>query len=595
MAGLLSCEVGADVKALLFSGVTRVDERSVTGRCVSFLLNGVNAFLLVTIMLLVSACGGGGARSPDPQQPTTTTGNPPGQAAHLVENLSVDSVGADYATISWTTTRDATVQIAYGPTASFGSETVQTTSLAKTHTVTINGLTVNSEYHFKVRAFDAASEMVESTTNTFDTADYILANPSNYLSLLRALQPGDTLYLQAGNYDDLSDAPGLPFFSMHGTASSPITITGPSSGARAVLLGRSYANTVRFDDASYIVVKNLEIDGRNLGGDGVKGQGTSHHITLENLYIHGVGSNQAIVGISTKAPAWDWVVRNNTIVGAGTGIYFGNSDGNQPFIRGLVEGNLIVDTIGYNMEIKHQNPRPSIAGIPTGDNTTTIRYNVFSKANNFSVGGFARPNLLVGHWPINGVGSNDTYNIYGNFFYQNGSGEPLFQGEGNVMLHNNVFVNSTANAINIQAHNHLPRRIRIFSNTVLAANTGIRVTGVDSNYQQKVIGNAVFAATPIFAADQADNVTDILGNAANYLKNPTGTVGVDLDLYPLSNVLRGPAIDSSSYNTYNNWDKGYNQEQRNGTWRGAYSAENAANNTGPQLALEKRSYNSLAP
>jgi hypothetical protein len=52
------------------------------------------------------------------------------------------------------------------------------------------------------------------------------------------------------------------------------------------------------------------------------------------------------------------------VIGAGTGMYFGNSDGNHPFWGGLIENNLIMNTIGYNLQIKHQNPRPRLPGMP---------------------------------------------------------------------------------------------------------------------------------------------------------------------------------------------------------------------------------------
>jgi len=42
----------------------------------------------------------------------------------------------------------------------------------------------------------------------------------------------------------------------------------------------------------------------DLGGAGVAAQGLTHHITLENLVIRGVGSDQQVDGISTAgAPA----------------------------------------------------------------------------------------------------------------------------------------------------------------------------------------------------------------------------------------------------------------------------------------------------
>jgi len=95
----------------------------------------------------------------------------------------------------------------------------------------------------------------------------------------RALTAGDTLVLAAGTYDDPNDVPGLPIFSLNGTASAPITITGGGDASQTVLLGRSSHNTIRFSNSSYVIVKNLTVDGRDLGGDAVNAQGFSHHIT----------------------------------------------------------------------------------------------------------------------------------------------------------------------------------------------------------------------------------------------------------------------------------------------------------------------------
>ncbi len=73
---------------------------------------------------------------------------------------------------------------------------------------------------------------------------------------------------------------------------------------------------------------NLEIDGAGaLQVDAVKAEGNAdfaHHITLENLYIHNFAAQQQSVGISTKCPAWGWIVRGNRIEGVGTGMYFGD-------------------------------------------------------------------------------------------------------------------------------------------------------------------------------------------------------------------------------------------------------------------------------
>ena len=133
---------------------------------------------------------------------------------------------------------------------------------------------------------------------------------------------------------------------------------------RPLLLGRATHNTVRFDDASYIKLIHLEIDGRDLGGDGIKAQGVAQHTILDGLTIRRVANSQQTVGINTKAPCWNWIVRNCTIDAAGTGMYFGDSDGSDPFIAGLIENNYVFNTIGYSMQIKHQAPRLSIPVFP---------------------------------------------------------------------------------------------------------------------------------------------------------------------------------------------------------------------------------------
>ena len=421
-------------------------------------------------------------------------------------------------------------------------------------------------------------------------AAIIDANPGNYLSRIGELKAGDTLQLASGDY-----ASGLPISGLNGNSQNPFTITGPVSGAPAVFLGDARRNTVQIENSSYVTVRYLKLDGQKIPYvDGVNSRGVSHHITIEDLLIVNHGGSgerdtehQDTVGISTKGSAWDWVVRRNTIIGAGTGMYFGNSDGNLPFVRGLIEYNLVIDTLGYNIQIKHQEPRPDNIGLPTGVNKTIIRYNVFSKANNASTSDrWARPNLLVGHWPKSGEGTNDVYEIYGNFFYQNPA-DALFQGEGNIALYDNLFVNRLGKAINIRPHNDVPRRINVFHNTVVATGTGIGVSGADGTVPQLITGNAVFAAMPISAASSVtvrDNVTGEYSAAGSYLVNPTAAPN-SLDLFPVANALRGSAIDMTALQGFSNANLDFNGTPRDGVLRGAYGGD--VKNTGwvPRLDI----------
>jgi hypothetical protein len=414
-------------------------------------------------------------------------------------------------------------------------------------------------------------------------ATYI-ANPGNYLSRLRTLHPGDSLQLMSGDY-----RAGLPVHNLRGTPEAPITISGPEDGPRPVLIARPGHNTVSIINSSHVIVRNLDLDGQNLPVDGVKCEGHAdwaHHIILEGLRITGHGNNQQTVGISTKCPAWGWLIRNNLIARAGTGLYLGNSDGRAPFIAGVIEYNLIVDTRGYNLQIKHQEKRPELPDIPDRPGATIIRHNVFSKASGGSEKEMARPNVLVGHWPLAGPGSSDRYLVYGNFFYENPH-ESLFQGEGNIALYNNLFVNRSGDAIRIQPHNGSPREISVFYNTVLSRGAGITLARRehDSAYPQFVFANIVFAHAPIRGASLAKNLTGGFDDAEKYLARPFARLG-ELNLTATGVPALGPAQRTAGFETYPGAQQDFDGSSYSGSRIGAYMAGKSRPRWMPALQIK---------
>lgn len=410
------------------------------------------------------------------------------------------------------------------------------------------------------------------------------------------MKAGDTLLLAPGNYGvntggaDTGEVPGLPIFNLNGTAAAPIVITGPASGPLPVLMGRSTHNTVRFSDASHVVVRRLEIDGRDRGGAGVAVQGPCNNITIEDCYLHGFGDDQQTVAISTTGePTWGWIVRRNLIVGAGTGMYFGNSNGDSPFVAGLVEYNVVRDTIGYCMQVKHQVAWGTVPpGMPTGKTTTVIRHNVFAKSGNSSTGALARPNLLVGDSPPSGPGSSNDFAIYGNFLHENPS-EGLFQCEGNVAFYANLMVTS-GTALRVQTQNGAVRNVRIFHNTVVAGGGGISVSGGAAGTTQRVFGNAVFSgAAPVSVTSSggsaSDNVTDLRANAPSYLASPLAAIPA-LNLYPKPGMLEKTPVDSSSVSAFPDSGRDFNGAAYGATFRGAYSG--GGTNPGWTLAIAQK-------
>lgn len=412
-------------------------------------------------------------------------------------------------------------------------------------------------------------------------------DPSNYRSFLAGLQPGDTLRLAPGRYVRLT------LSGIAGTPAAWITITGPESGAEAVIEGESCCNTVQLYGSSYVTVRNLTVDGKGLNVDGINAKDQiSHHILIENCKLINLGFDQQTVGISTKSTAWGWTIRNNQILEAGTGIYLGNSDGSAPFIGGIIEGNLIRYPIGYCMQIKHQNPYTLLSGMPAGPNRTIIRDNVFVKDDRPSPDG-DRPNLLVGTFPDTGPGSGDLYEIYGNFLYHNPR-ESLLQATGRSSIHDNIFVDAGVgeSAILLTDHYGPLKLVHIYNNTIYGGARGIYFVN-SPRVIASVVGNLVFAGAPIgwcgscSITDVRGNLTDAVGNAGQYVTNPSTTLGV-MDFYPRSDCpgCSSSALDLSLFATNTDFDRDFNRSPKFFTFRGAYAG--AGTNPGWRLTDSRK-------
>jgi hypothetical protein len=320
-------------------------------------------------------------------------------------------------------------------------------------------------------------------------ATTFVAGPENYERLVQTLRPGDILQLKAGRYAD-----GLRIRNLHGEAERPIVIRGPRPGRPAVFEGAPARDTVSIVNASHLEIRDLVLDGRGLEVDGVRADRRSsvlHHITLANLTIVRHGPEQQTVGIAISAPAAFIVIRDNLIIGAGTGLYLGNPDGSAAFVAGTIEGNVIVATTGYSMQIKHQGTRPPFAALPERPSRTIVRANVFAKTDSSSTGRMARPNLLLGHFPLDGPGSEDEYRVEQNLFYGNPT-ETLLQAEGNVSIEDNLFLNPAGDGIVIQPHRDVPRKIVVRGNFIATKGVPLRVVGVRAGFTPITAPNQIF-------------------------------------------------------------------------------------------------------
>lgn len=404
-------------------------------------------------------------------------------------------------------------------------------------------------------------------------ANEIDADPSSYKAAVAALQPGDTLHLAAGHY------PRLQITNLNGSQGAWITITGPAVYPRTAIIDADpggCCNTVEISNSSFVALENVMIDGHDIEGEfGISaGGGTNnlvHDIRIEDCSIVNHHGGQQHDGISTKTPTWGWIIRKNEILRAGTGLYLGNSDGSDPFVGGLIEGNVVDGPIGYCMEIKYQTPRPTVTGMPTSPTTTIIRNNTFIKNDDPSPDG-DRPNVLVGGFPATGAGSTDRYEIYGNLFLHNPR-EALFQGSGRLTIHDNLFVDGGAIAAMVLRDHDLPlEQAYVYNNTIYSVPVGIDL-GNTAPQGDAVVGNLIFAATPIKGpAHASDNVMDTTANAGNYVNSATVEPST-MNFYPLVGTCKASAIDTSLFMTDTDYAIDYNGVARGFEFRGAYAGE----------------------
>jgi hypothetical protein len=400
-------------------------------------------------------------------------------------------------------------------------------------------------------------------------------NPGNARKLVATLKAGDTLNLAAGNY-----TAGLRLTGLRGSPEAWITIQGPQSGPQAVFVGRPGSNTIGIKSCCYVAIKHLTLDGKGLADiDAIKAStiddkspAPTHHITVEGCTIKDHGGSQNTVGISTKTTTWGWVIRNNRIINAGTGLYLGNSDGHRPFVNGLIENNLVMNPVGYCMQIKYQHNRPAIEGMPMGPCTTIIRNNVFIKDDKRSPAG-NRPNLLVGNFPDAGAGSQDRYEIYGNFLLHNPR-ESLLQVAGGVTIHDNVFVDVEGAAIRVQVNRgHKVKHTSIYNNTIYSAGTGVSIG--DGAKVEELFNNLILAGKETRGAPalKKGNVFDAPANASGYVKAP-GIEPGKMDFYPLPGKCRTVALDVSLFEKDTEYNRDFNGTPKGAfTYVGAYAGE----------------------
>ena len=88
----------------------------------------------------------------------------------VISSISSGTPTATTATITWSTDEAASSQVEYGTTTAYGLITTLNDTLLTTHSVAITGLTIGTDYHYRVISTDAVGNVGTSADEAFGTA-----------------------------------------------------------------------------------------------------------------------------------------------------------------------------------------------------------------------------------------------------------------------------------------------------------------------------------------------------------------------------------------------------------------------------------------
>jgi hypothetical protein len=156
------------------------------------------------------------------------------------------------------------------------------------------------------------------------------------------------------------------------------------------------------------------------------------------------------------------------------------------------------------------------------------------------------------------------------------------QAEARLAIHDNVFVSSGPGAINLGDHNGSLVLAYVYNNTIYGPDRGILLRNTPDE-DSALVGNLVFADSGKSGsfATESGNIFDSVGNADNYVANPSLVLG-QMDFYPVAGQAEGAALDLDAFSAHVDFDVDFNGDDKGArTFRGAYAGDGT--NPGWQL------------
>jgi hypothetical protein len=100
---------------------------------------------------------------------TFATAAAPDVTPPVIAGVTSSGITYSTATIFWTTNEASDTQVEYGPTISYGSSTVLSSTFVTSHSQALSGLAGSTTYHYRARSKDRAGNLAVSDDFTFTT------------------------------------------------------------------------------------------------------------------------------------------------------------------------------------------------------------------------------------------------------------------------------------------------------------------------------------------------------------------------------------------------------------------------------------------
>ncbi len=209
----------------------------------------------------VSAYDAAGNNSGQSSAISATTAVQPDTTVPVISVLSSSGITTSSASISWMTDENATSQVDYGLTTSYGSQTPLNSALSTSHSVSLSGLSSNTTYHFRVSSADAAGNLAQSSDQTFTTAVQAqtldTTAPSTPMGLSATALSSSQIRLTWNASTDNVGVAGYDIYDCRGNSCKKLNALTKVSGTTYQVNSLSAGTTYRFAIDAFDAAGNL--------------------------------------------------------------------------------------------------------------------------------------------------------------------------------------------------------------------------------------------------------------------------------------------------------------------------------------------------